>query len=259
MEYKEEQMIEEKIPSHSTRVYFSFVLLVLLVVVIIIVKAQWQEHVPVRQVAVEGNSIVSKDEVIQLMKLSPHVSMYALDLTVLQQNILANSFVKSVVVKRDAPAMLRVEIEERKPAAILVGTELHYIDEEGIVLPYLATAETYDIPVIGGIDSVSVLRVGQKLSNADVQEALEIIRVSKSVNKDLFHSISEIRLRKGHDIVLYSFETGVPIIFGQGDVAKKIVKLDSFWQKVLQNNDKNDIQYIDIRFDDQVVVSHKNS
>ncbi len=65
----------------------------------------------------------------------------------------------------------------------------------------------------------------------------------------------EIRLRRGHDLVLYSFESGVPIIFGKGEAVKKIVKLDAFWQKFIQNNETKDIQYIDIRFDDQVIVS----
>jgi hypothetical protein len=87
---------------------------------------------------------------------------------------------------------------------------------------------------------------------------LDIINASKMTSDNIFHSISEIRLRKGHDLVLYSFESGIPIIFGKGDAAKKIVKLDAFWQKFIQSNETNDIQYIDIRFDDQVVVSRKS-
>ena len=94
--------------------------------------------------------------------------------------------------------------------------------------------------------------------NADVREALEIINASKMTSENLFHTISEIHLRKGHDLVLYSFETGAPIIFGKGDAVKKMVKLDAFWQQCLQNGDTKDIQYIDIRFDDQVVVSRKS-
>ncbi len=256
----EEQLnieFEEQQPTHGKRVYVYFALLVFAILFVFGVKAQWQQHVPVREVVVEGISIISKDEVIRLMKIPPHTSMYELDLMVLQQNIMANSFVRHAVVTRDAPMRLRVEIEERKPAAILAANELQYIDEDGIFLPYISTTETYDIPVISGIDSVGGLKAGQKLSHPEVQEALEIIRTAKIVSEDLFHSISEIRLHKGHDKILYSFETGVPIIFGSGDVVKKMVKLDAFRQKFLQNSDTKNIQYIDIRYDDQIVISRK--
>ena len=252
------ELPEEQKPKHGKRVYVYFGLLLALVLAAFVVKVNWQNHVPVKQVAVEGISILSKDEIVRLMKLPARVSMYDLDLTTLQKNILANSFVKEVVIKRDAPSLLRVTVEERKPSAIVAANELYYIDDEGMVLPYVASSETYDIPVITGIDSTESVRAGQKLYNRDVREALEIIRAAKEINAELFHNISEVSLRKGHDMILYSFELGIPIIFGKGKVVKKMVKLDAFWQKFLQGNEMKEIQYIDIRFDDQVVVSRKS-
>ncbi len=244
--------------THGKRVYVYFTLLMVLVIGIFGVKAKWQNHVPVRQVSVEGLSVVSKDEVVRLMNLQPNVPMYQIDLTLIQKNILSNSFVEKVIIKRDAPSIVRVIIEERKPAAILVANDLFYIAGDGTVLPYIASSETYDIPVVSGFDSLNKIKMGQKLINADLQEALEIINTCKMTSENLFHSISEIRLRRGHDLVLYSFETGAPIIFGKGDAVKKMIKFEAFWQKYLQNNDTKNIQYIDIRFEDQVIVSRKS-
>lgn len=259
MESEQDHIKPKDEKTYGRRVYVYFALLAFFVFAVIIVKARWQQHVLARQVVVEGINILTKDDVLHLMKLPPNVSMYEMDLTVLQQNILANSFVKNVVVKRDSPELIRVQIQERKPAALLVANELFYIDEDGIVLPYLPSTETYDIPVISGYDSLGGIRSGQKIMNLDVADALEIIKTSKAVSENLFHSLSEIRLRKSHDVVMFSFETGIPIIFGKGETAKKLVKLDAFWQKFLQNADTKDVQYIDIRFDDQVIVSRKNS
>jgi cell division protein FtsQ len=250
---------DEQQPTHGKRVYVYFTLLTLLILTVFGVKVQWQNHVPVKQISVEGLSIVSKEEVVRLMNLPPNVPMYQLDLTAIQKNILSNSFIETAIIKRDAPSTLRIIIEERKPAAILVANEMYYIADDGTVLPYIVSSETYDIPVISGVDSLNKIKMGQKLINAEVEEALEIIAASKMTSENLFHAISEIRLRKGHDVVLYSFETGAPIIFGKGDAVKKMVKLEAFWQKFLQNNDTKDIQYIDIRFDDQVVVSRITS
>jgi cell division septal protein FtsQ len=247
--------VEEQQPVHGKRVYLYFAVLAVLILSVFGIKATWQRHVPVRQVFVEGISVISKDEIVRLMKLPPNVPMYELDLSALQRNILTNSFVKRVVIQRDAPSALRVIVEERTPSAILLASDMFYIASDGTVLPYIASSETYDIPVISGVDSLSGIKTGQKLFNADVREALDIIDASKMTSDYIAHSISEIRLRRGHDLVLYSFESGVPIIFGKGEAVKKIVKLDAFWQKFIQNNETKDIQYIDIRFDDQVIVS----
>jgi len=209
---------EEQQSTHGKRVYVYFTVLTVLVLAVFGVKAKWQNHVSVRQVSVEGISVVSKEEVVRLMNLPTNVPMYELDLTAIQRNILTNSFVEHVTVQRDAPSTLRIVIQERKPAAILAANELYYIAGDGTVLPYIASSETYDIPVISGIDSLNTIKTGQKLISTDLQEALEIITASKLTSENLFHSISEIHLRKGHDLILYSFETGAPIIsFAQMD------------------------------------------
>ena len=259
METVNSSLSEIRTPHLGKRVYVYFVLLALCISGTVILKARWEEHVIPRQVVVEGIDILSKDDVLHLMKLPVNVSSYDLDLTTIQQNILANSFVKSVVVRRDSPDRLLVDVTERTPAAILLSNGMFYVDEDGIVLPYLATTEKYDIPVITGLDSAKGIRSGMRLTNQDLLDALQIIRTAKEVSDGLAHSISEIRVRKGHDIVLYTADAGIPIIFGKGDIAKKLVKLDAFRRKFLQNISTTDIQYIDIRFDDQVVVSHKTT
>ncbi|NUN69828.1 MAG: FtsQ-type POTRA domain-containing protein [Bacteroidetes bacterium] len=245
--------------THGTRVYVYFVLIALMVLTAAGLKMRWQRYTPVKQVVVEGTSVLLREEIVRLMDLQTTQPMYEIDLTAVQRNILSNSFVQSAVIQRDPPAALRVTVVERKPAAILNAGELYYLSEDGTVLPYIASEQAYDIPVISGFDSVKGIRTGQRLEHADVREALDIITASRVISKELFHSISEIRLRKGKDLVLYTFETGVPIIFGKGDAAKKMVKLDAFWQQFMQGSTPPDIRYIDIRFDDQVVVSRKDS
>ena len=78
---------------------------------------------------------------------------------------------------------------------------------------------------------------------------------SPACRRQTLSPVSEVRIHSGHDMVLYSADTGVPIIFGRGDAAKKMVKLDAFWKKFIAEQGSQDIRYIDIRFDDQVIVS----
>lgn len=250
---------EQMEDTHGKRVYVLFGILIVLFVLFFAAKVQWQEHVAARQVRIEGINILSRDDVLKLMHLPQQVKMYNLDLTVLQKNILANAYVKSVTVKRDAPSTLRVEIEERKPSALLTiknQEKTYYMDEEGVILPYSVTQETYDIPVISGIDFADTIQPGIRIDNNDIQTALDIIRASHAINEELSHKISEIQLNNGHDIILYSFENGIPIIFGRGDVAKKMINLNEFWQRVVNTGDAKNIRYIDLRFEDQIIISN---
>jgi cell division septal protein FtsQ len=70
----------------------------------------------------------------------------------------------------------------------------------------------------------------------------------------MYHNISEVQLRNGGDIVVYSTEGGVPIIFGRDDIPGQIVRLETFWNNVVHTRGTQLLQYIDLRYHDQIVA-----
>ena len=74
------------------------------------------------------------------------------------------------------------------------------------------------------------------------------------MNRPLYHNISEIQLRNGGDIVLYSAEGGVPIIFGRGEMSDKITRLETFWNDIVRTRGVQDLQYVDLRYQGQIVA-----
>ncbi len=245
-------------PPHGKKVYGIFALLFIFVLAAWLGTMQWKEHLTISGIIVEGEHIVTKEEVVALAHVSLKTKMYDIDLLSVKKNIQQNHFVKNAVVTRDAPATLRISVEERTPIALLSipgRSDMLYIDDEGYVLPHVSSQAIFDLPVISGIDSLADVAVGQRTTHADVLAALEALETARRVSSELFHLVSEVRIHSGHDMVLYSADTGVPILFGRGDAAKKMVKLDAFWKKFIAEQGSQDIRYIDIRFDDQVVVS----
>ncbi|MGA7159827.1 MAG: FtsQ-type POTRA domain-containing protein [Bacteroidota bacterium] len=244
--------------AHGKKVYGMFALLFILAIAAWLGTMQWKEHLTVSGIIVEGERILTKEEVVKLAQVSLKTKMYDVDLISIQKNIEQNHFVKNVVVARDAPATIRISIEERTPIALLSipgRADMLYIDEEGYVLPHVSSQSIFDLPVVSGIDSLADVAVGERTTHADLLAALEALETARRVGGELFRLISEVRIHSGHDMVLYSADTGVPIIFGRGDAAKKMVKLDAFWKKFVAEQGSQDIRYIDIRFDDQVIVS----
>lgn len=255
----DEDINEENVQqSHGKSVYVILTAMVAVGIFVLTMSFVWRSHLIMNAVVVRGEQILTEQQVIELAHIPPHVGLYDVDLTTIEQNVRHSAFVKNVVVKRDAPSTMRIVIEERKPIAVLTTTKgrMFFIDDEGIILPHVAVAAAFDLPAITGADSAAALVVGQQTADGDILAALDALRAARAVGSDVFHLISEIHVRHGyHDLVIYSSDAGVPIIFGKGNAVKKMVELDAFWKQVVLQQGPQNIRYIDLRFDDQIVVS----
>jgi cell division protein FtsQ len=240
---------------HRTATYALLALFGLIISLTVGANA-WKSNLKVKRLLVEGNRIVETNEILQLAQIRKGTRMYDIDLMVMQRDIASHPFIKEVLVERDLPATLRISVAERTPLAIINTTGMHYIDQEGVVLPPSISKEVYDLPLLTG-SLPPDLPVGRPVQNADVQHALAILSAAKVVNKELYHLISEVRLRNGGDLVLYASEEGVPIIFGRDHIAEKLAKLEVFWRDVVRERGPQRLQYVDLRFADQIVARWK--
>lgn len=247
--------------SANRKLKFGFLGLLVLAIGLVISANLWKSNLKAKRVIIEGNRIVETAELIQLIKVQKNAQLQDIDLMAVRRDILSHHFIKDAVVERDLPATLKVTVKERVPLAIINSAEILYLDEDGVVLPHSISKQLFDLPVLTGMTENIQLTPGTMIKNDDVQEALRILATSKLVNKELYYLISEVRLRNGGDIVLYAAEWGVPIIFGRGEIASKLVRLEAFWNDVVRERGSNNLQYVDLRFDDQVVVrwNHKQS
>lgn len=240
--------------STSRSLKFGFLGLGLLALGLVIAANYWKSDLKVKRVTIEGNRIVEKAELMQLIKVAKNTQLQEIDLAAVRRDVMSHHFIKDAVVERDLPATLRVTVKERVPLAIINSAEILYLDDDGVVLPHSISKQLFDLPVLTGLPEGLGVTPGATLKNGDIQEALKILACTKLVNKDLYHLISEVRLRNGGDIVLYASEWGVPIIFGRGEIPSKLVRLEAFWNDVVRERGSDNLQYVDLRFDDQVVV-----
>jgi cell division protein FtsQ len=235
--------------------------LVLGVVALVVASSLWKSSLTVGRVVVEGNRIVETNEILQLAQVQVGAAMNDLDLTRIQNQVASNFFIKEAIVTRDLPATVRITVVERTPLAMVVGPTILYVDEDGVVLPHSISRELFDLPILSGWPDAIPLRPGTRVRHAAVREALDILIAAKLVSKELFHMISEVHLPRHveGDIVLYGAERGTPILFGRGHVASKLVRLDAFWNDVVRSRGPHALEYIDLRYDDQVVVRWNSS
>jgi cell division protein FtsQ len=214
----------------------------------------WKREFRVLHVRTEGNGIVADSDIVRMASVPRNSRLFDLDLSMVRGRVEQNPFMKSVAVERDLPDGLTITVEERKPVAALVAERILYLDAEGYVLPPVRTGNIADLPVItgeaGGTDSAP----GRRVRSRRLREALEILTTAQRVGDDLYHMISEVHCSPDSTFVLFTTESGVPVAFGRGDVAAKLVKFDGFWKQVALQRGAAQLKTVDIRFADQVVV-----
>jgi cell division protein FtsQ len=233
---------------------YSALSLVAITICLIFGANSWKSNLKIKQINIEGNRIVGANEIIQLAHVQIGTLLYNVNLTTIQQNIISHYYIKDAIVERNLPNSIQIQITERIPLALVNRTETTYLDEDGVVLPRSISHKILDLPMISGISTTGPLNFGSSLSQTDVREALQILSVMKRVYRTMYHNISEVQLRNGGDIVLYSTEGGVPIIFGHGELASKLVRLETFWNTIVRTRGPQHLQYVDLRYQDQIVA-----
>jgi cell division protein FtsQ len=235
----------------------SALLMVVLVaggVVAVVWANLWKANLRVATVSVTGNAVVGEKDILALAKISKEEKLYSVDLLAAQQRILQNAFVRSAVVNREAPDRISITIEERQPLAAVVLDRMEYLDAEGVVLPAARSSSLFDLPVLTGSFQPADFVPGKRTTRDDVNEALQILETARRINDALYRRISEVHVEGGKDIIMYGSEYGVPVIMGHGDVAEKLVKFEGFWKQVVLHQGADRLEYVDLRFQDQVVV-----
>ena len=214
----------------------------------------WTRDLVVKEVRVGGNRIVSSGEIYALAAIPKNHRLYEVDLNSARKRVLANQFFRGVSVNRDVPDRISITVDERVPIAAIAGERMLYIDADRMVMPPARSEFIFDLPVLTGAIPQSECVPGKRVTSELFIEALQIVSVAQKISDDFFRLISEVHIDAGGNIEIFTSESGVPVLFGRGDVAGKMVKLDAFWNEFVHERGAQELQYIDLRFDDQVVV-----
>ena len=177
--------------------------LVLIVIAICLVFGAnaWKSSLRIKQIKIDGNRIVGENEILQLTQVQMNSLLYKVDLTAIQRNVMSHHYIKDAVVERNLPNSIHIQVVERIPIAIVNRPETMYLDENGVVLPRSISHRLFDLPMISGISESEPLVLGSIIKQPDVIEALQLLATMKTVNRPMYHNISEVQVRNGGDIV----------------------------------------------------------
>lgn len=214
----------------------------------------WKADLSVVHVRAEGNRLMTDEEIVKLAAIPKHARLFDIDLQGVRQRLLQSPFIDQVAVRRNVPNEVTIEIEEREPVAALSLDRLLFIDARGMVLPSVRIAEAGDLPLITGAVPAAECVPGKRITSPAVRDALLLLDMARSVSDECYRRISDVSVGAGEHLILHTSEFGVPVIVRREDMATQLAKFDGFWRTIVYPRGAANLQYVDLRFEDNVIV-----
>jgi cell division septal protein FtsQ len=207
-----------------------------------------QDHI-----VVLGNKYVGQNIILDAMNIDTEESIFSYNLSQLQYKIESIQFIKSVKVSRILPSTLMVQVLERSPVILVLLDEVKYFFDEAQT-PLIATKRAinfFPVPIMTFTNDSPL-----KLGDFELTKALRFVNKSKAIHNELYDNLSEVKYENDHLTLITDERTRIDL--GDDGAIYKISILKEFQKMVRDQYSLNDYAYIDLKIDNQIIVSERN-
>ncbi|HEX6436089.1 MAG TPA: FtsQ-type POTRA domain-containing protein [Candidatus Binatia bacterium] len=201
----------------------------------------------VGEIQVRGSDKVRGNEIISMAGLRHGINLWSIDPAKIEKKVSQHPWVRRVLVRREFPRRVVIEVEERRPKAIVAVGKLYYVDADGVLFKEVAQGENVGFPMLTGIRTEELGSFDPAVRRR-IQDAL---RLGDLMAKDS-HALSEIHFDAPDRLVVYTIAHPVAIHMGWGDWEGKLQRLDRVM--TLWRGKEERLGSLDISFQDRVVT-----
>ena len=201
----------------------------------------------VRQIEVHGGEKVGGSEIVAVAGLRQGMNIWNVDAIAIENRIAKLPWVRRVVVRRDFPRRVVIDVEERTPKAIVGVGKLYYIDADGVVFKEVDSGENIKYPMLTGVSAEALLH-GDPAARKRIRDAVRLT----DLMAQHAHTLSEIHFEAADRLVVYPTKFPVAWRLGWGDWEEKIARLDRLLE--LWKGNETRLASLDMSFRDQVVA-----
>ncbi|NTW48536.1 MAG: FtsQ-type POTRA domain-containing protein [Chlorobiales bacterium] len=231
------------------------IVLVIGFVLVFVLSQLWMKDATLRELVVVGNDVIKTEEVTGQFKDLIGKRMEDVKLSKIESAVGKMNYVGLVVVTKELPGTIRINIEERVPVALAwIGNDLRLIDNNGYVLDYERKAlEDERFPMLSGFKKVRNLPNGaRRLDSAEVHDAIELLKAVRQTEYARM-VLSEVNVSSPSKMYALTSEGHTRFIFGNGGAYdRKLSYLETFWKEVVAKKGVNQFEYVDLRYEGKV-------
>lgn len=215
-------------------------------------------HFELEDIHITGNSILSKTEILKTLGLKPGQKLLEISVNDVVTQLKKSSYVRAVSASYSLPSTLRITIHERKPIAFINGRGLNMIDKESFLLPIPDKGFRWNLPVITGISEKLGIQGAETLSEK-AKQAVEIIRYMEIIGMPLSEMVSEINLSRKDYIELALSGCSTRIRIDEQNYQEQLFIAAGYLKDYIDFNQIENIDYVDVRFNGQIIVRQKKA
>jgi cell division septal protein FtsQ len=217
----------------------------------VLMAGNWMLTTPrfaVVAVEVRGTSRVPPQRILEVSGIVHGTNVWRIDPHHVRARLEALPEIRRADVVRELPNRVSIVVEERRPFTLVHAARLHWLDEDGRLLGEERHAVAPEVPVISGLseDELATMRT---TPGPRARAAITLIRALLRTGSTLAGEISEIDMSRPEGPVLYTVD-GVEVRLGTEQWEERLARLEG----VLAQVATGDVQAVDLRFRDQVVL-----
>lgn len=201
----------------------------------------------VQQIQVRGSEKVSGSEVVAIAGLRRGMSIWKIDPAAIEKRIAQDPWVRRVLVRREFPRRIVIDVEERVPKAIVAMRKLYYVDGDGVVFKEIGPGESVKYPLLTGLRAEE-LTSSNPSSRRKIQNAIRLGELMTQRS----HSLSEIHFEAPDRLVVYTTDFPVALRMGWGDWEDKLGRMERLM--MLWKGNEERLASLDMSFQDQIVA-----
>jgi cell division protein FtsQ len=182
----------------------------------------------VREVEVEGCRRIVRETILSLAKVEGMPNLFTVSLREVAKPLESHPWIEHVGVRKVFPNKILIQIEERKPIAILQLEGLYYIDTKGVIFSPVGDRDGHDYPFLTGLTRQFLERNPVEAKNL-IMKSLELLRIAEKKKGSPLQDVSEIHMEKNYGIKCYTRAGGVEVRMGSESFEEKLKRLSPIW------------------------------
>jgi cell division protein FtsQ len=206
----------------------------------------------VSEIQVRGSERIRGGELVAMAGLKHGMTIWNIDPAAIEKKFAKHPWIRRVVVRREFPRRVLIQVEERAPKAILAIGKLYYVDAEGVVFTEVGEADKLGLPMITGLRP-------EQLSARDPalrRRLKEALRLGELMAMDE-HKLSEIHFTAPERVVLYTTAYPTAVHMGWGEWSNKVGRVKRIFS--LWKGHEERLSSLDVSFGAQAVVRTRNA
>lgn len=227
---KEKQLKVKKVKKKIEILKYTFLIISIITLIVAVMASPLFN---IKEIIVEGNIKLSKDEIISLSQITLDENTYKISKTKVEKAILENAYVNNVEIKRILPSKVSIKIQERKTTYMIeYGSGYVYVNNQGYILD--VAAEKLEVPIIQGAETIAEQFVpGNRLCTEDLEKMSTVIKIMEvAANNDISKLISRIDIENKQNYkILFESEQKVAHLGDGVDLNDKIPNIVSILDK----------------------------